>query len=188
MQLDMEITEFYNNFPSPEEIPSALVKLFNYANQVETYFSGYFELVTNGKESAISWFSKDETAANQFIIFGENTDNSLYGFWLYGNRKISEAPIIFLSSEGTDNSVLANNIEEFLTLLAIGYDELGYAAYSQEPEKEATTELQNFRTWLKQEFGIIPPATGENIIAQAKSQHPNLDHWIEQWQEKHFGK
>ncbi|HLO85515.1 MAG TPA: hypothetical protein VK203_11010 [Nostocaceae cyanobacterium] len=184
----MDIKEFYKNFPYSEDIPPALIKLFEYANQVETYFSGYFEIVTNGKESAKCWFSKDDEAANKFIVFGENTDNSLYGFWLYGNSKISEAPIVFLGYEGTDNSVLANNIEEFLALLGIGYEELGYADYWQEPEEEATAELQNFRAWLKQEFGIIPPPTGEAIIENAKSQHPDLDNWIKQWQETRFGK
>ncbi|HLP88395.1 MAG TPA: hypothetical protein VK184_07375 [Nostocaceae cyanobacterium] len=183
----MNIQEFCAMFSLPEDTPTALMKLFAYHQQVQTAYSGGFE-VRIIPENMKYCFDGDTETAKQFIEVGQTQDDSSYCFWLYDNKKISEAPIVFLGSEGTDNKVLANNLEEFLTLLSIGYDELGYADYGSEPEEAATPELQHFRTWLKQEFGIIPPATGESIIENARSQHPDLDQWFKAWQDKHYGK
>jgi hypothetical protein len=173
----LTVEEFKKNFPPNVEVPKLLLCLLEFQNQIKDWYSGYFELANFGREGLIAWFD-DEIAASQFIQFGHNADGSLYCFWLYNRSSIDSAPIVFLGSEGQDNAVLANNLEEFFALLAEGYEELGFS-YGR-LEKLETETNRKFREWLKKEFTITPPVDAEELIANAQANHPNLEKWIEQ--------
>ena len=179
------IEEFKKNFPPDVEVPELLLRLLEYQNQVEDWFSGYFEFANFEHKGLIAWFD-DEVAASQFIQFGHNADGSLYCFWLYDGRSIDSAPIVFLGSEGQDNAVLANNLREFFALLTEGYEELGFP-YGRLEKLETEANLK-FREWLQKEFAITPPVDAEKLIADAQAAHPNLEKWIEDWQEAHYAK
>ena len=184
-EMIITVEEFRQNFPPNIEVPELLLRLLEYQNQVEDWYSGCFELANFEHKGLIAWFD-DEVAASQFIQFGHNADGSLYCFWLYDGRAIDSAPIVFLDSEGQDNAVLADNLEEFFALLAEGYDELGFPHGRLEKSNiEANLE---FREWLQKEFAITPPVDAEKLIADAQVAHPSLEKWIENWQETHYAK
>jgi hypothetical protein len=162
------------------KVPELLLRLLEFQNQIEDWYSGYFELASFGHEGLIHWFD-DDVAASQFIQFAHNADGSLYCFWLYGGRLIDSAPIIFLGSEGQNNAVLANNLKDFFALLAEGYEELGFP--SGRLEKLETEANRKLRDWLRGEFDITPPIDPEKNIADAQANHPNLEKWIEERQQ-----
>lgn len=176
--------EFQKNFPADTDVPRLLLRLLEYSNEVCDSYSGYFELTADGSDGVLMWFDGDRQAASQFIPFGQGPDGSSYCYWLYGGRKPERAPVVFLGSEGVDNTVLADNTSDFLSLLAVGYDEIGFP-YRQ---AEETDKLLRFRTWLEREFGIVPPENAEGLIEKAKANHPDLGQWIEEWEEKRFAK
>jgi hypothetical protein len=176
--------DFQTNFPPGTEIPSLLARLLEYQNEVNDLYSGYFELTAHGAENLISWFDGDQEAASQFALIGQGPDGSSYCYWLYDGRMVAQAPVVFLGSEGVDNTVLADTTEDFLSLLAVGYDELGFP-HRQVEETEA---LLRFRSWLTREFGIIQPENAEALIGEAKAKHPDLGRWVERWQEKHYAR
>ena len=178
--------EFSQNFPPDAHIPLPLLKLLEYQNQVNDWYSGHFELTAYGRDDTIAWFDGDQEAAYQFVPFGTGPDGSSYCFWLNDGRDLEHAPVVFLGSEGVNNTVLANGVEEFLALLGVGYDELGFANWSEGPEEEAEN-LRRFRAWLEKECGIRPPERGLEIISRAKAEHPDLDEWIKNWRQGHFG-
>ena len=185
----MNLQAFSKNFPAGVSIPALLVRLLEYSNSVNRFYSGSFELTDAGKESAISWFDGDELAASQFVIFGKGPDGSMYGYWLYNNKTLETAPIVFLGSEGVGCKVLANSLKDFLVLLAIGQEELGFAGYYYDWEENITIDenLIKFRDWLAKEFGISAPADGRAMIAEAQRNHPDLESWLDKWSENHFG-
>jgi hypothetical protein len=74
---------------------------------------------------AAHWFG-DRKAAEQFIIFGHGPDGSLYGLWMYPSRTVENAPVVFLGFEGTHCDLIARDLNQFLSLLAVGADELGF--------------------------------------------------------------
>ncbi len=180
------VEAFKKNFPPNIKVPDLLLRLLEFQNQVEDWYSGYFELADSGHKSLFAWFADDETTASQFIHFGHNADGSLYCFWLYNGRSIDSAPIVFLGSEGQDNAVLANNLGEFFALLAEGYDELGFP--HGRLEKIETEANLKFREWLRKEFAITPLADAEKLIVEAQAAHPSLEKWIENWQESNYAK
>jgi hypothetical protein len=173
---------FQKNFPADTDPPCLLLRLLEYQNEINDFFSGHFEFAAAGADSVLSWFDGDPDAASQFVPFGQDSDGSSYCYWLYGGRKVEEAPIVFLGSEGVNNTVLAENTRDFLYLLAVGYDELGFPFR----QIEETDNLLHFRSWLEREFNIVPPEDGDKLIEKAKANHPDLEKWMEEWQRKHF--
>lgn len=178
----ISLADFQTNFPRGAVAPYLLTRLLEYQNEVGDFYSGYFELTAYGADSVASWFDGDKVAAAQFVPFGQGPDGSSYCYWLYGGRELERSPIAFLGSEGVDNTILADTTEDFLSLLAVGYDELGFP-YRQ---VEETEHLLRFRAWLKNEFGISPPEDAEALIEEAKAKHPDLGAWVEEWQQKRF--
>jgi hypothetical protein len=180
----MDRSEFLEGLPEGVKVPTLLLKLADYESMIgdKEQYSGYFCLTDEGQQTAYAWFHGDEEAASKFVIFGTNDgDDSSYAFWLYKGQDVAKAPIVFLSSEGSV-SLLADSVEEFLALLSCGVPELGHAAPLEYVEEE-TEGLKKFRAWLKKECGIGKPEDPTAIVLKAMESHPNLQEWIEEWQE-----
>ena len=180
----MNAKEYVEKFPAEFAVPTLILELLKYQDEVDNAYSGTFELRADEGSSLFYWFGKDLDAASQFGSFGADSDGSLYAFWLLNNRDLETAPIVFLGSEGSGNTVLSDNLRDFFSLLAIGQEELGFAVESPGwHQKQVPDEnTQQFRNWLKSSFDIEEPEGGEAFVAQAKSKHPDLQTWIEQWQ------
>ncbi|HMZ80524.1 MAG TPA: hypothetical protein PLL06_12555 [Acidobacteriota bacterium] len=184
----MDFSTFQKNFPPGSQLPALLIKLFEYQNQVPGWYSGRFQLCAERFGDADA-FDGDAEAAVQFAHFGRISDGSTYAFWLYPGQTLETAPIVFVGSEGTEWTVLAETMEDFLSLLALGETELGYSAandYFTGPAYNLE-ELEHFRNWLKTAFGIVPAAHPIELVHRAKSRHPDLQAWLTHWQEHHFG-
>src|ERR1700678_2481878 len=103
-----------------------LEKLYSWSDAKKDWISGRFELTDWTKRVDTAWFDGDERVSQQFWNFGSGPDGSIFAFWLYDNRSLDDAPIVYLSSDGAEGSiVLANSFDEFLSLLAIGYMDIG---------------------------------------------------------------
>jgi hypothetical protein len=171
-------------FPKGCKVPVDLRSLCEFADERDGEVSGLFEFETDGHTSALAWFDRDTEAVAQFAVFGRGPDGSLYALWLHASSDTSKAPVVLLDSECQESKVIAGDIREFLRLLAIGYDEPGrYPTLKPDSPKSAA----RLRQWLKAEYGLVPPATGAGVVAEAQSRHPDLLAWIRAWQERHFG-
>jgi hypothetical protein len=185
----MTTTEFRANFPAGATVPPLLERLVDFQERLRRFYSGHFELTDGGPASAVATFDGDKDAAAQFALFGQEIDGSAFGFWLYEGRNLEDAPVVYLGSEGTGWTVLADTLEDFLRLLAIGLDDLGFAAQSlafDEPQAPSES-LVAFRKWLKTECGLSQPENPAAVISAAKRNHPDLQEWLSQWQARHFG-
>jgi hypothetical protein len=90
---------------------------------------------------------------------------------------------VFLGSEGTDNCLLAGSLRDFFALLAIGADELGFAASwgNVEQADPPAPRLNAFRLWLDKSFGIVVPEAPNDLIASARATYPDFEAWISAW-------
>src|SRR5262245_57914175 len=178
--------ELQRNFPPGAVVPDRLSKLLEFQNRSRDWYSGYFELIEWEYGNA-AWFDGDKAAAEQFVVFGRGQDGSLYALWLDPGRTVNDAPVVFLGSEGTDCGLLAADLDEFLGLLAVGADELGFAVSwggAFEPEQPAP-RLEEFRAWLRESFGINPPPDPMAVVTSARARHPDFGAWLSSWQESH---
>lgn len=56
----------------------------------------------------------------EFYAFGADGAGSTVAFWLVHDAPLAEQPVVFIGSEGDDNRPLAQNLPDFLALLAAG--------------------------------------------------------------------
>ena len=183
-----DIAWMQRNFPPDVAVPEALAQLCGYSKQAKGELSCDFVLTDSGRKYVLAGFDNVAEAADQFVIFGRDGAYSLYGYWRYAGQALDESPIVYLDGEGCGCTVLANTLLEFFTLLALGESLLGaldgWGAWDEECEG-----LEEFRAWLKQTFAIDPPSLEEAraIIARAQAAHPDLDAWVTEWAEQHYG-
>ncbi|HPF38826.1 MAG TPA: hypothetical protein PK093_09290 [Phycisphaerae bacterium] len=124
-------------------------------------------------ETIRCWFGSD-AAIGRLAIFGHGPDGTLYAVW---NQDDGRRPIVHIGSEGTDTFVLASNALDFLRLLAIGYDEIGFADLSAPPDSEDVNPA--FQEWVATTFRVAIPPTGVEIVQPAQASHDDLGKWIE---------
>lgn len=173
----MKQSQFRRNFPPSYEIPEAIWKLFQYQINASGY-SGYFCL-----DDTLWSIEFPDALRPYFVLFGSDADGSFYAFWLYSDFSLKNAPIVFLSFDGTKNIILANSFLDFLALLGLGIEELGYTVqqsnwWKTSPKSnDANTE---FRQWLKYEFDIVPPEDPWMILQDARNNHPDLNQWLKE--------
>ena len=77
--------------------------------------------------------------------------------------------------------MLASSPVDFLRLLAIGYDEIGFADLDAPPiqdEDDPTVNL-TFQRWVSDTFNTTIPRAGSEIVAPAQNSHDNFQSWIE---------
>jgi len=81
---------------------------------------GDLRLTDSGRGDALAWFDGDHEAADQFVIFAADRRLSLYGYWRHDHQALDAAPIVYLDSEATGNTVLTDTLDAFLGLLTLG--------------------------------------------------------------------
>ncbi len=169
---------FIKNFPANVQIPESLIKLFRFQEAENKNYSGHFFLYDRFWQQA-PLFSPD--VQSQLIFFGFDADGSIYSFWRYKDFPLEIAPIVFLASEWAGNIIIANSVEEFLGLLGLGIDELGYAVSQQGWETRISngSETINFRMWLKNELDISIPQEPTKVVEKAINNHPDFNIWLQ---------
>ena len=166
----MTKSEFKKNFEDAQP-PKMLMELFEAQDKWNNFFSGGFEFIDSGPRTAAALFRGDREAVKQFVLFAEEADGSVFGFWLYDGRTLENAPIVRLDADG-GGTVLANSLQDFFALLAVGCNDLG-ASYLEEGDPPSEY-LPQYRQWLKKKYGIVAPEDPQALIDQAEEAHPSL--------------
>ncbi|MEM7558614.1 MAG: hypothetical protein AAF394_05790 [Planctomycetota bacterium] len=76
--------------------------------------------------------------------------------------------------------MLAPSALEFLRLLAIGYDEIGFADLASPPTDDDRQEYVNptFQAWVSETYGVSLPETGAEIVELDSQKHAALRDWV----------
>lgn len=177
--MSFTVQEFRETFPPESSPPDHLLDLLAFQESAREWYSGSFELSVSRYGDA-SWFDGDADAAKEFAVFGNGPDGSQYALWVTRGPSLDTAPVVFFGSEGQDCSVLARNVDEFLALLAVGANELGFDAASGVIScEEPVTRLEEFRSWLQNRYGIAVPGDPMAVVSAARTEHPDLQQWID---------
>ncbi len=93
-------------------------------------------------------------------------DGSMLGIWIDDDERLKYVHL-GSGSGSTLCCVIANSTIEFLTLISIGYKELGFVSdFTLTPEENGDEPKVNqaFIDWLKENFNITAPSNGANIV------------------------
>lgn len=185
------VTQIESKLPPGKKLPDGIRKLIELQDQWNECIVSNFEM---SSADLVNWFDGDRDMGNQFVHFAQEADDSSYAMWFYPELQKVEAPIVFLSGEATDFGVIANNLTDFMSLLAVGFDEIGYELSSLSSDEVFVTseevdleKLWKFRNWLKCEFDIEPAIDPAQLVLFAKASHPNLKDIIIAWQKEKYG-
>ena len=164
--------EIRSKFPEGVPFPPGLELLCDWHKHNGYPISGGFELrADNGYIS--SWFGS--SAANDRIaMFGAGSDGSLYCIWDDGEGHF---PVVHLGSEGDALKILAGDFYDFLRLLAVGYDELGFDDLCDSPSSEEGINPE-FRSWVQGQLSLEIPDHGRNIFREANEVCPDFQAWV----------
>src|ERR1700677_1518689 len=153
---------YQGKFPAHIPIPPPLVQLCGWLETNGYPISGDFELRPDDGNSIKYWFGKD-TVGDRFAVFGAGGDGSLYVIWQQDDGR---TPVAHMGSEGIHNFVLAADFVDFLRLLAVGYDEIGFSDLGCRPSGDGINPA--FQEWVRTTFSVAIPGTGAEITGPAQ--------------------
>ncbi len=182
--------------------PQAINEFYQFMEGMQDDFLD-FELVTDGYKRLASLVPAP--CLDHFIVIGKHGSDSLVCYWKpILDLPLEMAPIVWLDSEGTPNSVFAISAEEFLRLLPYGlggiYDVVSSWIYHySEPDEYANPldkysdeAIRNYRQmagedyaaygsfihWLEKDMQLTVHGNPIKAIGDAISKFPNLEHWL----------
>jgi len=169
----MDADKLAASLPQAIPIPAELRRLCDWLEEHGYPVSGGFEIREHDDETIRCWFGTDK-AVGSLGQFGAGPDGSLYCVWRDPNGK---SPIVHMGSEGQNNFVLASNAIDFLRLLAIGYDEIGFDDLSNPPSTDDANPA--FQDWVSSTFTVSIPRIGIEITEPAQASHSDFQKWID---------
>lgn len=151
-------------FPTTIAIPEGLEKFCAWYEANEKLPGGDFELFPDDGEGITHW-SRIPDLNPYFVQFGSTGNGSMIGIWQ--PEAGGKQTYMHLSADEGWGTELADNFVDFLRLLAIGYETLGFFSEHtvQELNKLAENEDLNrgfnptFKTWVETEFKTTVPTT-----------------------------
>lgn len=172
MTFPLNIDQFSANFGT-NPLPAVLEALLAFQNSNREWYSWGFELDSIPRK-ALNAHVKEEVIP-QLFAFGRDRNYSIYALWCYQDVPLEKVPVVYLNSEGEGSGVLANDLSEFLMLLACD-EEPRFGVYSQEIDDEIEHSIGNqaFRTWIDQQYHLRVAAQPNEIVQNARLQHPAL--------------
>ena len=187
----MEISSLKKHF-GERPVPELLVELAKFDDTCDgESFSGYVELDDSDGEPPSQALTGEEpeslgdaakAADRALAMFAREGDGSMYALWFHDGVKDGNAPVVYIESEGSDDTaVIANDLREFVTLLLMDIEEVGgnYDTFDGgRDEDEDHAEMHGeFVKWAKKR-GIAPASNAAEVVKAARSRHPDFGQWM----------
>jgi hypothetical protein len=161
-------------------VPNMLKELCDYWDENPYFFAGSIEIQPDDYNTVKDWFGDIEEGYSKVLPFAIDGAGSMIGFWLYGDGMTPDsAPVIFLSSEGSGSTVLADNISDYMVMLTANRDYIPFDGEFYDYEEEQKEESDEYRKWLKSKFDLDPVDDPDPLWKRAKLRHPNFEEWAE---------
>ena len=170
------------------EVPPLLDELAAFTRKNEGLFSGEFELSDfDGEDVAELMVGQYADGVARFgarirqrlALFGSDADGSQYGFWFDAGQPSAKAPVVYINSEGSDDTdVIAGNLAEFVSLLLLDVSDVGmFYSEVRDREDEHAERHKAFVKWAKAK-GITVASNPKKLVAAAQGAHPGFRAWL----------
>jgi hypothetical protein len=167
-----------NNFPEGIKLPKSWEKVLDWAEKnIGKVIGGHFEIIENSNNMLQHLVNINGKAAKYLAVIGENGASEIFCLWQKDNKN---APIVLLGEAGAAR-IVAENIDDFIQLLAVGYYEIEVADYDAEPVfPEGADHWKNpeFQAFYKKKFKQEIPKTGTGIAARITSKDAVFFDWM----------
>lgn len=110
--------------------------------------------VFHAEASLEGWFEPGTDGHERLLPIGDAAaDGSLMALWWDTRDRVR---VVVLDSEGS-GYVVANDAREFVTLLAVGYEDLSLRRLAAPPGEGTAQTASGFRAWAVRAFGVEVP-------------------------------
>jgi hypothetical protein len=166
----------------------------------------YFCFEENSDGWLTHWLGEQSQVVESILGIATNGAGDLLAFWLYDERDLEDAPIVFVGHEG-EVSVIANNFSEMLLLLLSCFDlhpdsipddldkvsdfgvtdeitlaliENGtYPPDTIEKMREREEQIEKGRTEFIKRFNLQLPNRPAALMRSAVQSHPDFQIWLD---------
>lgn len=160
------------------EVPE-LKALLAFEEEHTLSYSGYFRIQASGQDEIDGWFAEGDARRRRLFVFGANVDGSWYALWRFPDLSLSDSPVVYIDSEDNGSYVLSHSPREFIGLLCLGVDELGWSVREAGwPTQTQTVDSTKFRAWASATLGILPIENPEQYVLEARASHPDFETWL----------
>ncbi len=155
-----------NNFTKGIKLPKSWEKVLDWVTEnPHTVIGGHFEICENSNNLLQHVVDINGNAAKQLAIIGTNSADEVFCIW---QKNKTESPIVFLGEAGRAK-VIANSIEDFIHLLAFGYENIEIADYDNAPtfdEENQNWKNEKFQAFYTKTFKQDVQKKGAAIVAK----------------------
>lgn len=167
-----------NNFTKGLKVPKSWEIVLDWAEKnIGKVIGGHFEVIENSNNMLKHLVNMDGKAAKSLAVIGDNGADNVFCIW---QKDKKNAPIVMLGEAGSAR-VIAENMDDFIQLLAVGYYEIEAADYDLEPTfPEGAEHWKNaeFQAFYKKKFKQEIHKTGAEIVARITTQNDVFFSWL----------
>jgi hypothetical protein len=167
-----------NNFTKGLKVPKLWEIVLDWAEKnIGKVIGGHFEIIENSNNILKHLVNMDGKAAKYLAVIGDNGADNVFCIW---QKDKKNAPILMLGEAGSAR-VIAENMDDFIQLLAVGYYEIEAADYDAEPVfPEGAEHWKNaeFQAFYKKKFKKEIPKTGAEIVARITTKDVEFFDWM----------
>jgi hypothetical protein len=167
-----------NNFTKGLKVPKSWETVLDWAEKnIGKVIGGHFEIIENSNNMLKHVVNMDSKAAKQLAVISENGADNIFCIW-YADKK--NAPIVMLGEAGSAR-VIAENMDDFIQLLAVGYYEIEVADFDAEPVfPDGADHWKNpeFQAFYKKKFKKDIPKMGAEIVARITTKDVEFFDWM----------
>lgn len=206
----MNYATYIENFKN-RKIPEAMERLLQLGNNLDNLSEDlchagiYFSFVEDSDEYLTLLLGYESQLVESILGIATNGAGDLLAFWIYDDRDLEDAPIVFVGHEGSA-SVMANNFSELLPLLVSSGDlhpdnipeYLGefdddsivdkitlkmeedgfYPSGTLQKSIERREEIKIGQADFATRLGIQLPENPAELMRTAIEAHPNFEEWL----------
>jgi hypothetical protein len=207
----MDYSTYIKNFKG-RKVPAELENLIRAKSDIdilsaELYEAGvYFRFLEDSDSWLTYWLGYQSQIVDSVLGIATNGAGDLLAFWLYDERDLKDAPIVFIGDG--DPSIIANNFSDMLLLLVACFDlhpdaipedlqedfedpladeitlalvEDGtYPPDTIQRRTERREEIKQGRAKFIAKLGIQPPEYPAALMRKAIQAHPDFQTWLDE--------
>jgi hypothetical protein len=166
------------NFTKGIKVPKSWETVLEWSEKnVGKVIGGHFEIIENSNNMLKHLVNMEGNAAKYLAVISDNGADNVFCIWLKDKKNM---PIVMLGEAGSAR-VIAENMDDFIQLLAVGYYEIEVADYDTEPVfPEGAEHWKNaeFQAFFKKKFKKEIPKTGAEIVARKVTTDAEFFHWL----------
>jgi hypothetical protein len=167
-----------SNFTKGIKVPKSWEIVLDWSEKnIGKVIGGHFEIIENSNNMLKHVVDMEGKAAQNLAVIGENGSSEIFCLWQADKKN---APIVMLGEAGAAR-IIAENMDDFIQLLAVGYYEIEVANFDEIPVfPEGADHWKNpeFQSFYKKKFKKEVPKTGAEIVARKTITDADFFNWM----------